>query len=102
MDKEISKKFVEPFNTTLNTNLQYAMRARKNVRSTRLALDTIKSKYKSTQPELSDAAKLEIEQAEDQFVAAVEEATMLMKNVIDTVSNIYSSSSSSSSYYYYY
>nr|CAG8433592.1 14272_t:CDS:2 [Entrophospora candida] len=83
MDREITKKFVEPFSTTLNTDLQYAMKARKNVRSTRLALDTIKAKYKPTQPELSDAAKLEIEQAEDQFVAAVEEATTLMKSVLD-------------------
>ncbi|CAH1755931.1 12909_t:CDS:2 [Entrophospora sp. SA101] len=85
MDREITKKFVEPFSTTLNTDLQYAMKARKHVRSTRLALDTIKAKYKPTQPELSDAAKLEIEQAEDQFVAAVEEATTLMKSVLDKV-----------------
>ncbi|CAJ0875188.1 8454_t:CDS:2 [Entrophospora sp. SA101] len=83
MDQTISKKFVQPFNTTLNTSIQFAMKARKNVRSTRLALDTAKAKYKSTRPERSEAARLEVEQAEDQFVASVEEATTLMKSILN-------------------
>lgn len=84
MDAEITQKFVQPFNTTLNTNIQFAMKARRNVQSTRLALDAAKARYKSTKAEKSEAARLEIEQAEDQFVAAVEEATTLMKSVLET------------------
>jgi len=87
MDSEITQKFVQPFNTTLNTTIQFAMRARRNVNSTRLALDSAKRRYKSTRGERSEAAKLEVEQAEDQFVAAVEEATTLMKSVLETVLN---------------
>ncbi|CAB4415095.1 unnamed protein product [Rhizophagus irregularis] len=84
MDSEITQKFVQPFNITLNTSIQFAMRARRNVNSTRLALDSAKRRYKSIRGERSEAARLEVEQAEDQFVAAVEEATTLMKSVLET------------------
>ncbi|CAG8449760.1 14267_t:CDS:2 [Acaulospora colombiana] len=84
MDNEITQKFVQPFNTTLNTNIQFAMKARRNVQSARLSLDAIKARNKNTRPERTEAAKLEVEQAEDKFVAAVEEATTLMKTVLDT------------------
>ncbi|RHZ72244.1 hypothetical protein Glove_243g48 [Diversispora epigaea] len=84
MDNEIVQKFVQPFNTTLNTNIQFAMKARKNVQSTRLTLDAARATYKSVRPERSEAARLEVEQAEDKFVAAVEEATTLMKSVLET------------------
>uniref|UniRef100_A0A1D1XNU9 Protein GVP36 n=1 Tax=Anthurium amnicola TaxID=1678845 RepID=A0A1D1XNU9_9ARAE len=83
MDSEITQKFVQPFNITLNTSIQFAMRARRNVNSTRLELDTAKRRYKSVR-ERSEAARLEVEQAEDKFVAAVEEATKLMKSVLET------------------
>ncbi|CAI2165894.1 18056_t:CDS:2 [Funneliformis geosporum] len=84
MDSEIAQKFVQPFNTTLNTNIQFAMRARRNVNSTRLALDSAKRRCKTVRGERSEAVRLEVEQAEDQFVAAVEEATTLMKSVLET------------------
>ncbi|RIA95447.1 hypothetical protein C1645_757597 [Glomus cerebriforme] len=84
MDSEITQKFVQPFNVTLNTSIQFAMRARKNVNSTRLALDSAKRRYKSTRGERSEATRLEVEQAEDQFVSAVEEATKLMKAALET------------------
>ncbi|KAG9290905.1 hypothetical protein G9A89_011055 [Geosiphon pyriformis] len=84
MDAEITQKFVQPFTTTLNTNLQFAMKARRNVHSTRLSLDAAKARYKSVKAERNEAARLEIEQAEDLFVAAVEEATTLMRSVLET------------------
>ncbi|CAG8437123.1 10655_t:CDS:2, partial [Ambispora gerdemannii] len=83
MDAEISQKFVQRFSTTLNTEIQFAMKARRNVQSTRLTLDAAKARYKSTKTERSEAARLEIEQAEDQFVAAVEDATTLMKSILE-------------------
>jgi len=84
MDSEITQKFVHPFNTTLNNNIQIAMRARRNVNSTRLALDAAKRRQKAAQGERSEALRLEVEQTEDQFVAAVEEATTKMKSVLET------------------
>ncbi|RUO96477.1 Bin/amphiphysin/Rvs domain for vesicular trafficking-domain-containing protein [Jimgerdemannia flammicorona] len=86
MDNEINTKFVLPFQTTLKTNIEFAMKARRNVQSARLTLDASKAKYRAARPERSEAARLEVEQAEDQFVAAVEEATTLMKSVLETVS----------------
>jgi hypothetical protein len=88
MDGEITQKFVQPFNTTLNTSIQFAMKARRNVQSTRLTLDAAKARYKNTKAEKSEAARLEIEQAEDQFVAAVEEGITLMKAVLENVCNL--------------
>ncbi|KAL1919801.1 uncharacterized protein VTP21DRAFT_1732 [Calcarisporiella thermophila] len=84
MDDEITAKFVQPFNTTLNTLLARAMKARRNVQSQRLNLDAIRAKHRSVRPERAEAAQVEIEQAEDQFVAAVEEATTLMKAALDS------------------
>lgn len=89
MDSEIVQKFVQPFNTTLNTNIQFAMKARKNVQSARLTLDAARARYKNARPDRSEVARLEVEQAEDKFVAAVEEATTLMKSVLETVNMIY-------------
>ncbi|KAF9583437.1 hypothetical protein BGW38_009462 [Lunasporangiospora selenospora] len=83
MDHEISTKFVQPFGTTLNTQIGFAMKARRNVQNARLTLDSAKAQYKTTKPERSEAIRLEVEQAEDQFVAAVEEATTLMKAVLE-------------------
>ncbi|ORZ27773.1 BAR domain-containing family protein [Lobosporangium transversale] len=83
MDQEITTKFVQPFGTTLNTQLGFAMKARRNVQNARLALDTAKAQYKTARPEKSEASRIEVEQAEDLFVAAVEEATTLMKTVLE-------------------
>ncbi|KAF9973784.1 hypothetical protein BGZ73_002972 [Actinomortierella ambigua] len=83
-DHEISTKFVQPFSTTLNTQIGFAMKARKNVANARLALDSAKAQYRTAKPEKAEAHRVEVEQAEDLFVAAVEEATTLMKAVLES------------------
>ncbi|KAI8356195.1 Bin/amphiphysin/Rvs domain for vesicular trafficking-domain-containing protein [Blakeslea trispora] len=83
MDKAIVEKFNKPVQTTLNTSIEQALKARRQVQSIRLSLDACKAKYRSARPERSEAARLEVEQAEDQFVAAVEEATNLMKAALE-------------------
>ncbi|KAI8886770.1 hypothetical protein K501DRAFT_243653 [Backusella circina FSU 941] len=83
MDNAIVEKFNKPIQTTLNTSIEQAQRARSNVQSIRLSLDACKARYRSARPERSEAARLEVEQAEDQFVTAVEEATNLMKEALD-------------------
>ncbi|ORY58073.1 BAR domain-containing family protein [Pseudomassariella vexata] len=96
-DAQIQSRFLAGWNTTLNTNLQFATRARKNVEKSRLTLDSVKSRAKGntwklpTSPrdehgpeELSPEAQEEIEKAEDEFVTQTEEAVGVMKNVLDT------------------
>ena len=104
-DRLIQQRFNSPFTTTLNTNLnQFAAKARRNVENARLTLDAAKSSAKSgplgftlpnvgaqkksevlpSDDHLTEAQRQEIEQAEDEFVGATEEAVGVMKNVLDT------------------
>lgn len=93
-DAQIQSRYLAGWNTTLNTNLKFATRARQNVEKARLNLDSVKSRAKGTtwklatsprdeQPsdELSTEAQEEIEKAEDEFVTQTEEAVGVMKNV---------------------
>lgn len=75
----------------------FATRARKNVENSRLMLDAAKAKSKSPGWKLpgqaakspdglddeaaNEEARVEIEQAEDEFVGQTEEAVGVMKNV---------------------
>lgn len=96
-DAQIQSHFLNAWTTTLNTNLMFAARARKNVEKARLTLDAVKARAHGTtwkmgnggqqegQPqELSPEAQEEIEKAEDEFVTQTEEAVGVMKNVLDT------------------
>ncbi|KAK7957041.1 uncharacterized protein PG986_006263 [Apiospora aurea] len=80
-DAQIQSRYLAGWNTTLNTNLMFATRARKNVEKARLTLDSVKSRHHE---ELSAEAQEEIEKAEDEFVTQTEEAVSVMKNVLDT------------------
>lgn len=96
-DSQIQSSFLAGWNTTLNTNLNFATRARKNVERSRLSLDAAKAHAKGTtfklggqagarpeqheEQELSPEAQEEIEKAEDEFVTQTEEAVGVMKNV---------------------
>ncbi|KAL2872314.1 BAR domain-containing protein [Aspergillus lucknowensis] len=86
-DAQIQSRFLAGWNTTLNTNLMFAAKARKNVENARLMLDSIKAKHRTAAGDLdslSEEARAEIEQAEDEFVGQTEEAVSVMKNVLDT------------------
>jgi hypothetical protein len=94
-DAQIQSRYLAGWNTTLNTNLMFATRARKNVEKSRLTLDSVKSRVKGNtwklagspregqqvSEELSPEAQEEIEKAEDEFVTQTEEAVSVMKNV---------------------
>jgi hypothetical protein len=94
-DSQIQSRFLAGWSTTLNTNLMFATRARKSVENSRLLLDAAKAKAKSGGWKLpgqaakadghddeiaSEEARVEIEQAEDEFVGQTEEAVGVMKN----------------------
>ncbi|KAI9892235.1 MAG: hypothetical protein M1814_001694 [Vezdaea aestivalis] len=100
-DEQIQNRFLAGWTTTLNVNLGAANRARKSVENSRLLLDAAKARAKAPgwnlpgqasnrkaedidEPGLSEEARIEIEQAEDEFVAQTEEAEDKMKNVLDT------------------
>jgi hypothetical protein len=84
-DAQIQSRFLAGWNTTLNTNLMFAAKARKNVENARLTLDSVKAAKKAAArgdlDNLSEDARAEIEQAEDEFVGQTEEAVSVMKNV---------------------
>jgi hypothetical protein len=98
-DAQIQTRFLAGWNTTLNTNIMFATRARKDVENSRLTLDSTKARVKGTtwklhapgsprteqmeqHPlELSRDAQEEVEKAEDEFVTHTEEAVGVMKNV---------------------
>jgi hypothetical protein len=104
-DAQIQSRFLAGWNTTLNTNLKFATRARQNVEKSRLTLDAVKARVKGTtwklagpssprtehhdEQELSAEAQEEIEKAEDEFVTQTEEAVGVMKNVRIVSSNCY-------------
>ncbi|VVT57785.1 uncharacterized protein SAPINGB_P005868 [Magnusiomyces paraingens] len=83
-DSLIVSRFNAAFATTLNTSLRFAAKARANVHKARLNLDAAKAAAKTAKPERQVAARVEVEQAEDEFVAATEEAVSVMKNILDT------------------
>lgn len=96
-DAQIQSRFLAGWSTTLNTNLMFATRARKGVENSRLLLDAAKAKSKNSGWHLpgqnnsrgearqddvaSEESRVEIEQAEDEFVGQTEEAVGVMKNV---------------------
>ena len=90
-DQQIQARFLAGWQTTLNTNIQFATKARRNVENSRLILDSTKAQKKSQimgrgfnpddETQLSEEARAEIEAKEDDFVSQVEEAQGVMKNV---------------------
>lgn len=106
-DAQIQSRFLAGWSTTLNTNIQFATRARKAVENSRLGLDATKASAKGPvfnlpgqvgrkdggEEDLSEEARAKIEQAEDEFVGQTEEAVGVMKNV-STTKHLRSSSKS--------
>jgi hypothetical protein len=87
-DAQIQQRFLAGWTTTLNTNLQFATRARRAVENARLSLDATKAKAKNTgrgfnpdDEHVSEEMRAEIERKEDEFVGQTEEAVGVMKNV---------------------
>lgn len=89
-DAQIQSRFLAGWSTTLNTNLMFAAKARKNVENARLMLDSIKASKRAQDPDhLSEDARAEIEAAEDEFVGQTEEAVGVMKNVSSPLRSAY-------------
>ncbi|EGP83995.1 unnamed protein product [Zymoseptoria tritici ST99CH_3D7] len=84
-DEKIQGKFLAGWSTTLNQSIKSADKARAAVQNARLNLDAVKSKTGTgNEAALTDAQRKSIEAAEDVFVEKVDEATSVMRNVLDT------------------
>ena len=96
-DAQIQQRFLAGWTTTLNTNLNYAAKARRAVENARLNLDAVKAKAKNAggrgmnpdDEHVSEELRAQIERKEDEFVNKTEEAVEIMKNVrsLSTISN---------------
>jgi 4-diphosphocytidyl-2C-methyl-D-erythritol kinase len=98
-DSAITNNFYKPWTSTLNNQINAAVKARQHVKSARLSLDAARAKYKhlsgsgtgtASSAAVSNAqkieqARLEVEAAEEILVTATEEAINLMRAVLDNV-----------------
>ncbi|KAI8995215.1 BAR domain-containing family protein [Trametes punicea] len=82
-DGAIRERFLHPWQTTLSTSINVAMKARQAVRVSRLELDAAKQTLKNASQAKQEAARLEVENAEDDLVQKTEVAITLMKTVLE-------------------
>ncbi|KAH8105469.1 BAR domain-containing family protein [Cristinia sonorae] len=82
-DETIRQNYLQPWQTTLSTSIQVAMKARQAVRVSRLELDAAKQTLKTAGPTRQEAARIDVENAEDDLVQKTEVAITLMKTVLE-------------------
>lgn len=82
-DQLIAERFVNPWQATLSTSIGLALKARANVRTSRLELDAARGALKTAGPTKAEAARLHVEVAEDKLVQATETAIGLMRAVLE-------------------
>ncbi|KIK98396.1 hypothetical protein PAXRUDRAFT_823905 [Paxillus rubicundulus Ve08.2h10] len=82
-DEAIQTQYLQPWQTTLSTSINVAMKARQAVRASRLELDAAKQSLKTASPTKQEQARLDVENAEDDLVQKTEVAITLMKTVLD-------------------
>lgn len=80
-DSAIQSRFLAGWNTTLNTNLKFAQKARAGVENARLNLDATKARIGVKEESMTEEQRTEVEHKEDEFVGQTEEAVGVMKNV---------------------
>ena len=87
-DSAIQARFLAGWNTTLNTNLKFAQKARTGVENARLNLDATKARIGVKEESMNEEQRTEVEHKEDEFVGQTEEAVGVMKNVSRTSVNL--------------
>lgn len=81
LENDIQQSTVSDFKIFLRRIKNAIKKARKNVQSIRLTYDAARHRLKTARPDKIEANKAEVEKAEDEFVAAVEDAMSKMRNV---------------------
>ncbi|KAI0300063.1 BAR domain-containing family protein [Multifurca ochricompacta] len=87
-DETIAHGFLAPWQQTLQTSINVAVKARQAVRVSRLELDSAKQTLKNASPSKQEHARLEVENGEDDLVQKTEVAITLMKAVLDNPESI--------------
>ncbi|KAJ7334110.1 BAR domain-containing family protein [Mycena albidolilacea] len=82
-DTAVRSGFLHPWQQTLSTSINVALKARQAVRVSRLELDAAKQSLKNANPARQEQARLEVENAEDDLVQKTEVAITLMKTVLE-------------------
>ncbi|KAI0338177.1 hypothetical protein BDW22DRAFT_1415680 [Trametopsis cervina] len=82
-DETIRQHFLQPWQQTLSTSINVALKARQAVRVSRLELDAAKQTLKTAAPAKQEAARIDVENAEDDLVQKTEVAITLMKTVLE-------------------
>ncbi|KAJ7623221.1 BAR domain-containing family protein [Roridomyces roridus] len=82
-DTTVRNGFLHPWQATLSTAINVAVKARQAVRVSRLELDAAKQSLKNASPARQEQARLEVENAEDDLVQKTEIAITLMKTVLE-------------------
>jgi len=85
-DASICESFLLPWQITLNSSIDVAMKARQAVKTSRLTLDSAKAALKSAvnaPDRQQQARKFDVENAEDDLVQKTELAIKLMKAVVE-------------------
>ncbi|KAB5590625.1 Protein GVP36 [Ceratobasidium theobromae] len=85
-DNLIRTNFLQPWQSTLNTSIAVAMKARQAVKVSRLELDSAKQRQvplKSAGAARQEQGRLEVENAEDDLVQKTEVAISMMKAVLE-------------------
>ncbi|KAJ7281553.1 hypothetical protein C8J57DRAFT_1433453 [Mycena rebaudengoi] len=82
-DTAVRSSFLHPWQQTLTTSINVAVKARQAVRVSRLELDAAKQSLKNANPARQEQARLEVENAEDDLVQKTEVAITLMKTVLE-------------------
>lgn len=83
MDQKVENNFLRPLQNIVDAIIANAVHARKAAQRSRLELDAVKSKCKTSRSERLDALQKELADAEAQFHAHVDEAIQRMQAVVD-------------------
>lgn len=84
METEVVQKFVQPWTATLHTNIAFALKSKKQVQSTRLALNAAKSTMKSAKPDRLPQAQLDLETAEQELQQALQDSMHKIHLVVNS------------------
>lgn len=82
-DNLIKSRFNLPMSHALKTSLNKASKSRKNVEEKRLNYDTARAALKVASPANEAKLRADLDNLEDEFANATEEAVSIMKNVVD-------------------
>ncbi|KAJ3313944.1 hypothetical protein HDV04_001250 [Boothiomyces sp. JEL0838] len=82
-DQDAVRRFCVPLVNDLDTVIGDALKSRRNVLSCRLTYDSCRARLKSAAPPKQEQVRAEMVAAEDEFVAAVDEAMGKMKLVVE-------------------